>query len=158
MASSQAPDLVDINGDGNLEVVMSDQRGGIIVVNAMTGETIKRHLNRDLINGVPIHYLDTTRQRCSMLMGMATLSMLLADGDHPEYGENAYVFDLVDWKVDAILPVGLAKFPPTIGDVTGDGVPDIISVKNNSTIVVFDNQFNQLQELPAMRTSSTSQF
>jgi hypothetical protein len=139
MSSSQAPDLIDVNGDGKLEVVVNDMSGGVIILNGMTGATIKQALANDIINGIP-NYLPGHYQTTVYDIDLdGHIEHLFQDGDHGH--SNAYVFDLATWKIDAVLDTGLGKFAPGVGDVTGDGVGDMV-VANNTNLMVFDNKLS----------------
>jgi hypothetical protein len=138
LVSSHTPILVDVNKDGVLDVVAAHMRGGMAVFNSTTGAEIKKDYNI----GLPSHYqpvvYDIDRD--------GNLEILLADGDHPGNSPpDIVVFDLYKWVtgvppaqcIDARMYVGPCKFPPTVGEVTGDGIMDIIAVSDTG-IFVFD--------------------
>jgi len=134
LVSSHTPILVDVNKDGVLDVVVAHQRGGLAIFNSTTGAEIRK----DYSIGLPSHYqpvvYDIDRD--------GNPEILLADGDHPGSSpSDIVVFDLTLWKVDARMYVGPCKFPPTVGEVTGDGIMDIIAVSDNG-IFVFDGSHN----------------
>jgi hypothetical protein len=138
LVSSHTPILVDVNKDGELDVVVAHMRGGLAVFNSTTGAEIKK----DYDIGLPSHYqpviCDIDRDGNS--------EILLADGDHPGNSPpDIVVFDLYKWVtgvppaecIDARMYVGPCKFPPTVGEVTGDGIMDIVAVSDKG-IFIFD--------------------
>ena len=131
LSSSQCPVLADVTGDGIMEVIASDQRGGLIVINSTSGSAIKRGRNI----GLPVHYQLTVYD----IDNDGHPEVLTADGTHVSSrwsSTEIVIFDLVDWKVDARLPVGKCKFSPTLADLTGDGMMDIIAC-NMTTIFIY---------------------
>ncbi len=131
LCSSQCPVLADITGDGIMEVIISDQRGGLIVLNSTSGSAIKRGRNI----GLPVHYQLTVYD----IDGDGHPEVLTADGTHVSSrwsSTEIVIFDLVDWEIDARLPVGKCKFSPTLADLTGDGIMDIIAC-NMTTIFIY---------------------
>jgi len=134
LVSSHTPILVDVNKDGVLEVIAAHMRGGLAIFNSTTGAEIRKDYNL----GLPSHYqpvvYDIDRD--------GNQEILLADGDHPGSSPpDIVVFDLYLWKVDARMYVGPCKFPPTVGEVTGDGIMDIIAVSDTG-VFVFDGSHN----------------
>ena len=113
LSSSQAPILADVNGDGILDVIVNNQRGGIYVLNSTNGATIKSRLNN---YELPVHYGNTVYD----VDGDGRLEILMADGDHaPPSPTNAYIFDLGTMQIDKELDIGgwEGKWSPTVADV-----------------------------------------
>ena len=130
LVSSHTPILVDINKDGVLDVIAAHMRGGLAVFNSTTGAEIKKDYNV----GLPSHYqpvvYDIDRD--------GNPEILLADGDHPGNSPpDIVIFDLYTWKIEARMYVGPCKFAPTVAEVTGDGIMDIVAVSNNG-VFIFD--------------------
>jgi len=128
LCSSQAPTLADVNGDGILEVVVSNQRGGLMLLDSRTGAAIRKDSNLNL----PMHYQASVAD----VDGDGNLEICMADGDHLRYAElNVTVFDLVEWTVDARIHVdnpavensSRCMYGPQLADVTGDGLVEIIA-------------------------------
>jgi hypothetical protein len=118
--SSHCPILVDVNKDGILDVVVENQRGGIYILNALTGATIRGSSNV----AFPAHYQPSVYD----IDGDGNLEIIGADGHHTTISNiEVRVWDLVEWKVDAIFYPGQCVYPPQLGDVTGDGLMDIIA-------------------------------
>jgi hypothetical protein len=113
LCSSQAPILADVNGDGILDVIVNDQRGGIYVLNSTNGATIR---SRTDSYELPVHYGNTVYD----VDGDGRLEILMADGDHaPPSPTHAYIFDLGTMQIDKELDIGgwEGKWSPTVADV-----------------------------------------
>ena len=134
LVSSHTPILVDVDKDGVLDVVAANMRGGLAIFNSTTGAEIKKDYNI----GLPSHYQPVVYD----IDHDGNPEILLADGDHPGNSPaDIVVFDLTLWKVDARMYVGPCKFPPAVGEVTGDGIMDIIAVSDTG-MFVFDGSHN----------------
>jgi len=175
LCSSQAPVLADVTGDGILEVVVSDQRGGIHVLNSTTGAFIKANFGQ----GLPVHYQLTVYD----IDGDGHLEALCCDGDHSHamqgsnssgYPNEMYVFDLVTSQVDSIISLGgpvpsnpalnqswISKFSPTIANIYENGNNaygpnmEIIVGPNRAdnqtaSLLIFDNNYNLLQNVTGL--------
>jgi hypothetical protein len=138
LVSSHTPILVDVDKDGVLDVVAAHMRGGLAIFNSTTGAEIKKEYDI----GLPSHYQPVVYD----IDHDGNLEILLADGDHPSNSPpDIVVFDLYKWVtganvtdcIDARMYVGPCKFPPAVGEVTGDGIMDMIAVSDKG-IFVFD--------------------
>jgi hypothetical protein len=130
--SSPMPILADITGDANLEVLATKiTLYGPIVLNAETGGTIDDYSNLNL----PTH-------------GTPTVCDVDEDGNleviystsYPEGASKKFVvFDLVTGKIDfeASFDFWIA-WPPSVGDVTGDGHMEIIVAAGSQEDAVGD--------------------
>ena len=131
LVSSHAPMIVDVDKDGVLDIVAAHMRGGIAVFNSTSGAEIRKDMNL----GLPGHYqpvvYDIDRD--------GNIEIILADGDHG--ATDIVIFDLVEWKEDARMSIGMCKFPPTVADVTGDGIMDMIAVSDTG-VFAFDGSHN----------------
>lgn len=150
LSSSQSPVLADVTGDGVLEVIVSNQRGGLAVLNSTTGKAIKKSSRISLPGswpnmGLPAHYQLTVYD----IDGDGHLEVLTADGSHPSLiwpDDEVVVFDLVTWSVDERIPTGTSftpdsgQFGPTLADVTGDGNMEII-VCTDLGLSIFDRDY-----------------
>lgn len=135
LCSSHIPMLADVNHDGKLEVIVGFQRGGMLVLNSTDGSTLNSTF---FSSDLPVHFQPSVYD----IDGDGNLEALMADGFHYDvnYGvpnSNITVFDLVTWKVDATMNVGLCKYGPSVADVTGDSVMDVVAC-NYTGIFVFD--------------------
>ena len=118
--SSPLPILADITGDSNLEVMATNiTLSGPLVLDSETGGTISDFRDKDL----PTH-------------GTPTVCDIDEDGNleviySTSYPENApkrfVVFDLVTGQIDFEAGFDFwITWPPSVGDVTGDGHLEII--------------------------------
>jgi len=140
--SSQKPMLADIDNDGILDVVVGDLNGGLAVLNATDGSTIRMSLN--IPNDAPTHYqpsiYDIDRD--------GNLEMLMADPEDAT-SDDLVVWDLVKWRVDARLYLGKNFYGPQIADVTGDGKMEIIAI-NYKSIFVIDSSYRVLDGIAGL--------
>jgi len=138
LCSSQCPDLADVNGDGVLDVIVSDMSGGVLVLNSTSGSAKPTPPFRKTGSiGVPGHYQTTV---CD-IDGDGHLEMIAADGTHsnsriPNYSNKFVIYDLVTGVIEKELIVGQCMFSPTVADLNGDGKMDIIAC-NQTAIIVF---------------------
>lgn len=136
LVSSNKPMLADVNKDGILDVVVNNLRGGLAVLDSITGSAIREESKITTPNGaISGHY------QCSVydIDRDGNLEILLADGEHTITWDMV-VFDLVTWTEDARVSgtlLGQCYFGPRICDVTGDGIKDII-ISNYTRLFVFD--------------------
>jgi hypothetical protein len=140
--SSHKPMLADVNKDGVLDVIVTLQRGGLAVLDSRDGGAIRK-AQRVTWNGKPVsgHYQSSAYD----IDHDGNLEILMADGDLAHnITLDVVVWDLYSWKEKArisSMTVGRCLFGPQVGDVTGDGVMDIV-VTNFSRLFVFDGSHN----------------
>jgi hypothetical protein len=149
MVSSNKPMLADVDGDGILDVIVTPMTGGLAVLNSRDGSVLttggKYRKNITIVTQwgpISGHY------QCSVcdLQGNGHLDVLMSDG----YGAledtghditlDTVIWDLTGWQELARIPgnlVGRCYYSPQEGDVTGDGIMDIV-VANYSRVFVFD--------------------
>lgn len=141
LSSSHIPMPVDVNNDGKMEIVAGNQRGGLFVLNATDGSTIRSIVNSP--DTIPQHYQPSIYD----IDGDGNQEVMLADGDHSYGTESNFdtpdivVWDLVNWQLDHRMNVGRCRFAPQVGEITGDGKMDLIAA-NYSAIFVFDPTFS----------------
>ena len=144
LCSSQCPNLADVNKDGVLEVIVSNQRGGLVVLNSTTGNPIKEQSQIPLWGSAPNaafpgHYQMTVYD----IDGDGNLEVISADGSHPSSSwpdSEIVVIDLVKWMsgasrdeytearlvYDTVGDKTTGQFGPTLADVNDDGKMEII--------------------------------
>jgi hypothetical protein len=130
LMSSNIPMLADVNKDGILDVVAANLRGGLAVYNSTDGRPLgDRRGDNERIN---THYQSSVYD----IDGDGNLEMLSADGYYARYGKDVDIFDLVDWYDEGANLIAWDEddnhgifFGPQIGEVTGDGVMDIVAVE-----------------------------
>ncbi len=132
LCSSHCPLLADVTGDGTLDVIVENQRNRIYVLDALTGATIRQTASMDM----PGHYQPVIHD----IDGDGNLEIILADGEHDNTPSYILIWDLVAWKEDARIDVGLCVYPPQLGDVTGDGKMDIIACNYTGIFIISFNQ------------------
>ncbi|MGD6934074.1 MAG: LamG-like jellyroll fold domain-containing protein [Candidatus Bathyarchaeia archaeon] len=152
LSSSQAPVLVDIDGNGVLEVLagMYGNRDGMSILNSSNGALIQRWLHKDM----SIHYGFTVYD----IDNDGHQELLCSDGDHDDdpYGD---VFDLVTGELEAQLNLagGDTKWSPVVADIspTQPGM-EIICVPNGTSletgywrgaIMIFNSNYQSIQNI-----------
>lgn len=153
--SSSAPILADVDKDGILDVIVADQaNNGTAVYNSRDGSVLttggkyrkgwtdmpahSQPTVADIDNDGNLEFIDT-RERNGVMFPVK-------------------IWDLYDWKLDAVLPVNTTE-PPKVADVTGDGKMDIIAVRdnpNNSEIFVYSynnltGNYDQVDYAPGLK-------
>jgi hypothetical protein len=129
--ASHLPVIVDVNNDGVLDVVVSQQRdsnAGIYCLDGRTGNNIAGKC-QDSISGLASH---------------ETFAVYDVDNDGRLElatcaGGNVKVFDLGSWKIEVTLTDD-AK-PPYFANVMGDGNLEIILSEGVSSISIYNNQY-----------------
>ena len=147
LCSSQAPVLADVTGDGILDVIVSNQRGGLYVIDSRNGATIRSYTGTPQL---PVHYALTVYD----IDRDGNLEVLCNDGDHsPPYPPDTYVLDLTTMRVDKIIDLGdwESKWSPLVADVspTHPGMEIIVGPNSSNTakLMIFDSSYNLLQEV-----------
>ena len=151
LCSSSCPMLIDTNGDGLLEVVQSNNNGGLAIIDAKDGHSIRELVNN--YNLVPTHYQPSI---CDV-DGDGHLEFICSDGSHTD--RNPYqtvVWDMVTWTQDAVWTTTeySGYLGPQEADVTGDGRMEIISTTATS-VYVYDHNYQQIASLPNLSPSAT---
>jgi hypothetical protein len=153
-ASSNIPMLGDVNHDGKLDVVSTDLVAGICVLNSTDGHPIKNAAGVTLMQtGIPgrhNHYQSSIYD----LDGDGNLEMLSADGFEGQFN-YVTVFDLYNWQLEASIDTTIVGPTltrswkgPTVGEVSGDGVMDLIVTTfdptgaDNGQVQVYDKNYN----------------
>jgi hypothetical protein len=135
MESSNIPVLADVTKDGILDVVVGDLNGGLAVFKSSDGNTIRKTLG--IPNDAPVHYqfsvYDIDRD--------GNLEMMMADGSHNTTSQDVVVWDLVRWTIDARMYVGSCFYGPQVGDVTDDGIMEML-VASSTGIFIFDKSYS----------------
>jgi len=139
-SSSHTPLIADINGDDILDFVNQNQRspGRVYVLNATSGET----LSQPYISQMPAHYQPSLHD----IDNDGHYEILMADGEHTATPMDLLVFDLVDNTEDMRIEAGDMVYGPQLGDLTGDGIVDIIAV-NMTGINLYDNNGTLLDQI-----------
>jgi hypothetical protein len=154
LCSSQAPVLADVDKDGDLEIIILHQRGGIAVyntdgsVNTYNGKYRKQLSIPGLPNGhdnPPIADLDGDGN-----LELITCSNANHDPTPPK------IWDLVDWKLDATLPFP-CPHPPGLADVDGDGQWEILDCNpRNVTIFKYNKSTGNYNIMPFIYNGAIS--
>ncbi len=152
-ASSDIPMLVDVNKDGITDVVSTNLGTGICVLNSTDGRPLTNAAGTVLCDpqlGLPVHYQSSIYD----IDQDGNLELLCADGTHSATSMGlisnlTMIWDLYDWHLDGVIDPGLCFRGPSVGEVTGDGLMDIIVATyneegNNSDTVKIYNQNYQL--------------
>ena len=143
-SSSAMPVLIDVNGDGLLEVIaMRVVNKGLAVLDASDGSIIQRDL------GLPSHATPTVYD--VDLDGRLEV-ILSSPRDCPE---GFVVWDLVRRKKDEDISLPYnCTWPPTVGDVDGDGVMEIIAATGNERddedydIFIYNSTYHLIDRVP----------
>ena len=158
-ASSNIPMLADVNKDGILDVVSTNLGTGICVLNSTDGRPLTNAEGTVLYNpqlGLPVHYQSTIYD----IDGDGSLELMCADGTHAMSGfisNSTMIWDLYNWRLDGVIDPGLAFRGPSVGEVTGDGVMDIIvatydeSGNNSDAVKIYDKNYALVEQFVGLR-------
>ncbi|MEM2589387.1 MAG: DUF2341 domain-containing protein [Candidatus Bathyarchaeia archaeon] len=136
LCSSHAPVLADVDKDGDLEIIILNQRGGIGVFNTDGSvNTYKGKYRYSLDLGLTCHSNPTVAD----VDGDGNLE-LITNGNAKMTLDPPKIWDLVDWKLDATLPFPSME-PPGVADVDGDGKLEIIA-PNPRNVTIFKYNSN----------------
>jgi len=160
LSSSQAPVLVDVNGDGVKEVLAGMYRE-MNILNSTNGKMIRKWTS----NAMSVHYGFTVYD----IDGDGHLELLCSDGDH-DNDPYADVFDLVTGQLDAELSLagGDWKWGPLVADIdpTHPGM-EIIVCPNGTTlgtqyyhgaIMIYSSSYESLQNVTYRPGSTEGQY
>jgi hypothetical protein len=136
--ASNLPVIIDVNNDGILDVVVSQQRtnnAGIYCLDGRNGNYITGKY-QDAISGLathqafPIHDIDNDGN-----LEIATCAY-----------SNVKIFDIGKWSIEATLAFG--GKPPYYANVMGDGNLEIIISEEVSSIKIYDNKYQLIHTIP----------
>ncbi|MEM1563025.1 MAG: DUF2341 domain-containing protein [Candidatus Bathyarchaeia archaeon] len=119
--------------DGDLEIIILHQRGGIAVINTDGSvNTYKNKYRKQLsISGLPNGH---DNPPIADLDGDGNLELITCS-DAKHNPTQPKIFDLVEWKIDATLPYP-CMHPPGLADVDGDGKWEILDC-NLQNVTIF---------------------
>ncbi len=160
-ASSNIPMLADVNKDGILDVVSTNLGTGVCVLNSTDGRPLTNAEGTvlyDQLLGLPVHYQSTIYD----IDGDGSLELMCADGTHVASGMGfisnyTMIWDLYNWRLDGVINAGLAFRGPSVGEVTGDGVMDIIvtiydeSGNKSDAVKIYDQNFALVDQFVGLR-------
>jgi len=138
LCSSQAPAMADVDKDGDLEIIILHQRGGIAVINTDGSVNTYRGIYRKQLSipGLPNGH---DNPPIADLDGDGNLELITcSNADHDP--TQPKIWDLVDWKLDATLPFP-CMHPPGLADVNGDGKWEILDC-NPQNVTIFKYNSN----------------
>ena len=160
-ASSNIPMLADVNKDGITDVVSTNLGTGICVLNSTDGRPLTGAGGVVLYNpqlGLPVHYQSSIYD----IDNDGNLELMCADGTHVASGMGfisnyTMIWDLYNWRLDGVIDAGLAFRGPSVGEVTGDGLMDIIVAiydetgNNSDAIKIYDQTYNLVEQFIGLR-------
>ncbi|MBS7634464.1 heparin lyase I family protein [Candidatus Bathyarchaeota archaeon] len=122
--STPAPVLIDVTGDGKLEVIGNNiLNNGACVVNATTGKDVYNWIGKKINNHAKGTVWDVDYD------GHVELISAWGYSDNPSCTKDFTVLDLVTGNIDyrASEINNWITYPPTVGDVDGDGYVEILA-------------------------------
>ena len=130
--SSPMPVIADVDRDGHLEVIATKiTMGGPLILDPATGETIIDYSRKRL----PTHATPTVYD----IDGDGHLEYIVSTSYPSSAPQNFVVFDLTTGAVDFTATFNFwTAWPPTVGDVTGDGRMEILVASGNQAEEVGD--------------------
>ncbi|MEM2589276.1 MAG: DUF2341 domain-containing protein [Candidatus Bathyarchaeia archaeon] len=144
LCSSHTPVLADVDKDGDLEIIILHQRKGIAVYNTDGSvNTYKGKYRRQLyIPELPSNgHSNPTVADVDDDGNLELIQCGNANGDWC----NPAIWDLVDWKLDAIIPFKSME-PPGVADVDGDGKLEIlVPTDRNVTILKYNKNSREYE-------------
>jgi hypothetical protein len=158
-ASSNIPMLADVNKDGILDVVSTNLGTGVCVLNSTDGRPLTNAEGTvlyDQLLGLPVHYQSSIYD----IDGDGNLELMCADGTHTMTGyisNLTMIWDLYNWRLDGVIDAGLAFRGPSVGEVTGDGVMDIIvttydeSGNNSDAVKIYNSNYVLVDQYVGLR-------
>jgi len=152
-SSTPAPVLIDVNGDGYLEVVANNiLNNGAFVLDASTGANI--------YNWKGAHINNHAKGTVYDVDGDGHVELISSWGyqNDPTCTQDFTVLDLVTGviKFRASNINNYVAFPPTVGDVNGDGNVEILAATSaedghgtvgQGMLYVYDKNFNVIQTI-----------
>ena len=137
LTSSNIPMLVDVNRDSVLEVVATMQDTGLAVFNALNGTVLSN-------DGI-------YRKNSSLGLNSHSQPTIYFDSNgEPQlitcHDSNPEIWDLRAWNLTATLNVTCFE-PPKMGRVTADQQMDIIAVDKSSTVHVYNQNFEEVDNI-----------
>lgn len=153
-ASSNIPMLGDVDHDGKIDVISTDLSSGICVLNSTDGHPLKNAAGTTLLQtgiaGRHNHYQSSIYD----IDHDGNLEIISGDGFEGEFN-YVTVFDLYNWQLEASIDTTIVGPTltrswkgPTVGEISGDGVMDIIvttfdpTATDNGQVQVYDSNYN----------------
>jgi hypothetical protein len=153
-SSSAEPIMIDVDGDGLLDIVSASvQDRGVAVLSAKDG----RFIINDSQVGLPAHQCPAVYD----VDGDGRLEFISSEADtNMPFNKAISIWDLTARSSDASLPVpGGSHHPPVIADVDGDGKMELVSATGQyfsndaHDLFIFKynpatNSYDQIQRVP----------
>jgi hypothetical protein len=136
-----SPVVGDVNGDGSGDVVIGGQDGGVYVYDA-NGQRLWRAQAGAAVSSTPAIGDVNGDGSNEVVVGTGALDTGAHNGTLDVFDSNGRLSCRM--VVPATYGFSLITGAPAIGDVTGDGVNEIIFGSHNTTIYVLDGRCNTL--------------